>query len=126
MAINVTVKEAEIPEPIPEGVYKAKVKEIGEGSGEFGDYIKFTFEITEGEKKGVTRTAIASKKLSRSTSGKTSKLYDFVKALTKAEPSANETLDIEGLVGKACQIIVKNGKEKDGVIFQNSSTIMPS
>ena len=126
MAINVTVKEAEIPEPIPEGVYKAVVKEIGEGSGEFGDYIKFTFEIKEGERKGVTRTAIASKKLSRSKSGKTSKLYDFVKALTKTEPSANETLDIEGLVGKACQIIVKDGIEKDGVVFQNISTIMPS
>lgn len=126
MAINITVKETEIPEPIPEGIYKAVVKEIGEGSGEFGNYVKFTFEISEGDKKGVTRTAIASKKLSRSSTGKRSKLYDFVKALTKSEPSANETLDIESLVGKPCQIIVKNGREKDGVVFQNISTIMPS
>lgn len=126
MAINVTVKEAEIQEPIPEGIYTSVVKEIGEGSGEYGDYVKFTFEISEGEQKGVTRTAIASKKLSRSKSGKTSKLYDFVKALTKSEPKADETLDIEGLVGKTCQIIVKNGREKDGIVYQNISTIMPS
>lgn len=121
-----TVKETEAPKPIPEGLYKATVINIEEGTGEFGDYLKFTFEIIEGEQKGVARTSVASKKLSRSKSGKTSKLFDYVKALTKSDPKSGEVLDIEGLKGKTCQIFVKNDKEKDGVLYQKIETVMPS
>ena len=32
---------------------------------------------------------------------------------------------IEGLVGKSCQIVVKDGKEKDGVMYQNITTVLP-
>jgi hypothetical protein len=68
---------------------------------------------------------MASKKLSSSKSGKNSKLFDIVKALTKSEPKTGETLDIESLIGKTCQIFVKNGKQKDGVQFQDISAVLP-
>lgn len=124
--INIIVTEAEAQEPIPEGVYKAIVKEIEEGEGEFGEYIKFTFEITDESQKGVTRSSVASKKLSLLKSGKTSKLYEYVKALTKSEPETGEEFDVETLKGLPCQIFVKNGKEKDGILYQNIDAVMPA
>lgn len=125
MAISLTVKETEVQPPIPEGVYKAALIKVEEGSGEYGDYLKFMFEVIEGEQKGVAKSLVASKKLSSSKSGKNSKLFDIVKALTKTEPKAGDTLDIESFVGKSCQIFVKNGKEKDGIIYQDISAVMP-
>jgi hypothetical protein len=125
MAIQIVVKEIEVQPAIPEGVYKAAVIKIDEGTGEYGDYLKFMFEIIDGEHKGVAKTLVASKKLSSSKSGKNSKLLDIVKALTKTEPKAGETLDIESLIGKSCQIVVKDGKEKDGVTYQNINTVLP-
>lgn len=119
------MKETEVSKPIPEGLYKAKVTTIEEGTGGFGDYFKFIFEITEGEQKGVTRSAIASKKLSKSMSGSVSKLFGYFKALTKAEPKSGESVDIDQLIGKECHILVKNGKEKDGVMFQDITEVMP-
>lgn len=118
--------EAEAQEPIPEGVYKAIVKEIEEGEGEFGEYVKFTFEIIDESQKGVIRSSVASKKLSRLKSGKTSKLYEYVKALTKNEPTIGEEFDVEALKGLPCQIFVKNGKEKDGILYQNIDAVMPA
>lgn len=62
MPIKMTVRETEAPKPIPEGIYRATVIDITEGTGEFGDYLKFTFEIIdEGAQKGVARTAVVSK-----------------------------------------------------------------
>lgn len=126
MAITLVVKEAEAPEPIPEGVYKAVLKDIEEGTGEYGDYVKFTFEIIEGDYKGTTRNSVASKKLSKSNSGKTSKLYDYVKALNKKAPTTGEEIDLESLKGKECQIIVQDGEEKDGITYQVIQSVMQS
>lgn len=126
MAITLTVQEAEAPEPIPEGLYQAVLKTVEEGSGEYGDYVKFTFEITEGDQKGKTRNSVASKKLKFNKSGKTSKLYEYVKALTKTAPNIGEKLVLDDLVGNKCQILVKDGKVKDGIQYQVISTVMPS
>jgi len=125
MPIIVKVTEAETQEPIPEGLYKATAISIDEGTGNFGDYLKFRFEIIEGEEKGKTRTLVASKKIKVSQSGKTSKLYNIVKALTKEEPVINDDLDVEKLKGKPCQIIVKNGTTKNGITYQNVTDVMP-
>lgn len=125
MAIIVKVTEAEMQEPIPEGLYKATVISVEEGTGGFGNYLKFRFEIIDGEQKGKSRTLVASKKLKVSQSGKTSKLYNIVKALTKEEPIINANLDIESMKGKPCQIIVKNGATKNGITYQNITDVMP-
>lgn len=124
--IELTVKETEPQVPVPVGLYQAVVKEIVEGTGNYGDYLKVVFEITEGENQGVARTAIASKKLSKSKSGKTSKLYNFVKALTKAEPKTGDVLDIEDLIGKTCQIFIEDGEpSEDGTVFQEVTKVVP-
>ncbi len=128
MAIKVVFKQTEAPAPIPEGVYKAALVEVLEDTGDFGDYLKLTFEITDGEQEGTTRTMIASKKFSKSKgrNAKASKLYDVVKALTKIEPDEGQELDVEDLIGKPCQIFIKDGKEKDGIVFQEISAVMPA
>ena len=126
MAISLVVTETQAPDPIPEGLYKAAVKAVEEGSGEYGDYLKFNFEITEGKQKGVERNLIASKKLSKSTNGKSSKLYGIVKALNKESLEQGAEVIFDDLVGKTCQILVKDGKEVDGVMFQTITEVMPS
>ena len=126
MPITIKVKETDLPKPIPEGLYKAEVKEISEAEGEYGEYLKFVFEITEGKEKGTFRHAIASKKLSRTKSGKTSKLLGYVEALTQTRLQKGEVLDLEQMVGKPCQILVKNDKEMDGVMMQKITEVMPS
>ncbi len=88
--------------------------------------MKFVFEITDEAQKGVTRSSVASKKISRNKSGKVSKLYDYIKALTQEEPSVGESFNVESLIGLPCQIFVKNGKEKDGILYQNIEAVMPS
>jgi len=125
MAIQLTVKQTEIPKPIPEGLYKAYLKEIEEGTGEFGDYLRFSFIVVDGKFKNSLKSAVASKKLSVSKSGKVSKLYGFVKALMGKDIDAGETLDLEKLKGKSCQILVKNDREIDGVMFQKVAEVMP-
>jgi hypothetical protein len=125
MSINLTVSESDAQSLVPEGMFRANLKEIKEGHGEFGDYIQFSFEITEGEQKGKVLNSLASKKLTRSDSGKNSKIFDFVKALTRTEPRAGENLDLEELIGNACQILVRH-KIKDGTTYSQISTVVPS
>lgn len=125
MPIIVKVSEAEIPVPIPEGLYKAAVIAIEENTGNFGDFLKFRFEIIDGEQKGVNRTLVASKKIKVSATGKSSKLYGLVKVLTKQEPDINDEFDVESLKGKTCQILVKDGPTKDGITYQNIVDVMP-
>lgn len=126
MTINsIPVNESDGSKPIPEGLYKAFVKEIKEGTGEFGDYVKIALEITEGEYEGVIKTMIASLKLSKSKNGKNSKLFDVVKAVLKTEPKPGESLDLTELIGKTCHILVVDGKEIDGNKYQNVGKILP-
>jgi hypothetical protein len=124
MAIQVTVKEATVSPAIPEAVYRAALVFVDEGTGQYGEYLKLTFEIVDGEHKGVVKTLVCSKKLTKSKSGKSSKLFDVVKALTKSDPGSGASIDLEDLIGKACQIVIKNGKQIDGVQYQDVSAVL--
>ena len=104
--LTLTVKEAAVPEPIPVGVYPAKLIDVEQGEGEFGEYLKLKFVITGGEKKGVERTTIASLMLVKGK--KTSKLYDIVTALLGKQPETDQTINFKELLDKECQILVKN------------------
>lgn len=123
---NLEVREAEPPKPIPEGLYRAVLKNITEGTGGFGPYFKFEFEITEGEYKGTVRNTVASKKITRSRNGKHSKLYKIIRGMTREEPVAGVTFNIGKLLNAPCQILVKSdGKMVEGVQFQSVTEIMP-
>lgn len=125
MPIMVKVNKSTPQEPIPEGLYSAYVQNISEEDGEFGAYLKFTFVITDGKYRNTQRNSVCSKKISYSEKGKHSKLYLYIKALTGKEPEVGADFDIESLKGKPCQILVKDDKEKDGVMYQRITDIMP-
>lgn len=122
---NIEVKESEAPKPIPEGMYKAFLKNITEGTGNFGPYFRFEFEISEGEYKGTVRNTVASKKITKSSNGKHSKLYKLIKGVTKEEPVKGETFNIAKLLNMTCQILVKNDKLVEGVQYQSVTEILP-
>jgi len=122
---KITVTESENMKPVAEGLYQAAIVEVKEDDGEFGPYVKVTFEIINGDYKGIIKTLVASLKLSKSKSGKNSKLFDLVKAATKKEPDTGEEFDTDELIGKTFQILVKNGKEVEGVLYQDIKEVMP-
>lgn len=125
MPIVLKVNKSTPQEAIPEGVYAAYVKDISEGDGDYGEFLKFTFIIADGKYRDTMRNAVCNKKISFSESGKHSKLYTYIKALTGKAPVVGEDFDIESLKGKSCQIVVKDDKEKDGVMYQKITDVMP-
>lgn len=125
MGIILTAKESEAPEPIDEGLYTASLIKTEESKGNFGEYIKFFFEIIEGKFKGIAKTYLASKKLSFNKSGKNSKLFDLVKTLTGDTVNSGYQLDIDSLLGKTCMILVKTDKTENGTTYQSVREVMP-
>lgn len=125
MPIVIKVNKTTPQEPIPVGLYSAYVKDISEGDGEFGEYLKFSFVITDGKYRDTMRNSVCKKKISYSETGKHSKLFTYIKALTGKAPVVGEDFDIESLKGKSCQILVKDDKEKDGVLYQKITDVMP-
>jgi len=121
--ITLTVQESSIPEPIPVGVYKAKLTEIDKGEGEYGTFLKLKFEITDGDHKGTERSTIA--KITLRKGKKNSKLFDIVTALIGVQPETEQEISFNDLVGKACQILVKN-KPGDTEGWQIISEVMPA
>lgn len=122
---NILVTENEGAKPIPEGLYKACVKEIVENNGQHGVYLRIAFEIIDGTYKGTVKNTLASLKLYKSQDGKNSKLFDLVKAVLKTEPTVGSSLDLMQLIGKPCQILVMNGKITDGIQYQEISKVLP-
>lgn len=126
MLNNIVVTENEGSQPIPETLYKAVVKDIQEGTGQFGIYIRFLFEITEGEYKGTLKSTLTPPTLNKRKEGKNSKLFDIVKAILRNEPAKDSSVDLTQLIGKHCLILVENGKNVDGVQYQNISKVLPA
>lgn len=121
--MTLTVKTTSAPEPIPTGVYQARLSELEKSEGDFGPYLKLTFLITEGKYKDTERTTIASMKLS--TGAKNTKLYDIVTALMGESPETSTEVDLSLLADKPCQILVKDKPgDKDG--WQIISEVMPA
>lgn len=120
------VTEHEAPEPIPVGMYPAKLASWEEKTdGAHGPYIRLEFEITEGEYAKTKRSLIASSKLSKGkTVETTSKLFKTITGLLGREPQPNEKVSLTDLVGTECQILVEDGTgdKKD---WQDISKVMP-
>lgn len=121
------VKEAEIPEPIPVGFYPAKLASWEEKEGgEFGDYVRLEFEIVDGEYSGITRSLIASSKLTKGkTQETTSKLFRAITGLLGREPKADEEISLDALVEAECQILVEDRSgDKEG--WQDITKVLPA
>lgn len=121
------VKEAEVPEPIPVGMYAAKFERWEEKTdGNFGAYVLLEFGITEGNYKDTKRTLIASSKVTKGkTQETTSKLYHAVTGLLGREPNPDEEVKLDQLVGKDCMILVENrAGDKEG--WQDITRVLPA
>ncbi|OGK46206.1 hypothetical protein A3B46_03300 [Candidatus Roizmanbacteria bacterium RIFCSPLOWO2_01_FULL_39_19] len=121
---EIEVKEAQAPDPIPEGLYKAVIENITAGDGNFGAYYKITFLITEGDFKDTKRNLVASKKITKSANGKNSKLFNIIRTLEKKEPAPGEKYNVGRLLSKPCQILVKNDKVINEVQYQVVAEVM--
>jgi hypothetical protein len=121
--LTLTVKEARTPEPIPVGVYPARLAAVEEGQNGYGSFLKLTFAITAGEYRDVERSTIAKVNLIRGT--KNSKLYNIIAALLGREPPVDQNIHLNDLVGAACQILIKN-KPGSAEGWQIIAEVMPA
>lgn len=128
MSLKLKVKEAEAPEPIPVGVYQAKLTGIEkEEEGLYGDYVRLKFEVIEGDHKGVERNQICSFKLTHGKNrGTNSKLFNTLTGLLGKEPERGMEIELESLVGIECQIFVEDKEEKDGIVWQTITKVLPA
>lgn len=126
MARKLTVKKSESIKPIPGDVYPAKLVRIDDGEGGFGEYYKFVFEISEESAyQGEQRTLLASRKLSRSPKGG-SKLLNILEVLAGNKLELDEEVDVDDYVDKKCRILVEEPKERDGMVIQNVTQVLPT
>lgn len=121
-----TVKETEVPEPIPVGMYNAKLKSWEqEDGGQYGPYVRLIFEITDGEHAGTERNLIASAKVSKGKTKKTtSKLFRTITGISGSDPKPEETVSLDDLVDKECQILVED-RPDDEEGWQDITKVMP-
>jgi len=126
LARKLQVKKSEGIKPIPgEDVYPAKLVIIEDGEGSFGEYLKLIFEITEDSTyAGEQRTILASKKLSRSAKG-ASKLLNILEAVGGKKLRLDQEVDVDSFIGKRCRILVAEATEREGIIIQNVSKVLP-
>lgn len=123
MPIKLKVKKPAEIKPIASDIYQATLKAIAEDSGDYGDYVRLDFEISDGVNKGEIRSIIASKKLTRGPKG-SSKLLQIIEALTGKEYPYEDEADLESLIGLGGRIFVDPPVTKDGMVYQRVSKVM--
>ena len=111
--------EQTIYEVVPAGVYAAKVKEVTEHEGEWGDYLKLVFELRDSEHEGTCVTGIASAKFSPR-----SKLYKWARALFGMTIPRTHVLDTAELIGKQCQLVLSVIEDNDGAEFNKIDNVV--
>jgi hypothetical protein len=110
-------------EPIEPGNYLAKIIQIEDVSGQFGDQHRFTFELAPDEE-GESRTLLGwcSAKFSSK-----SKLGEWVRAIlfNNGEIPTGFKLDTDKLIGKSVRLLVSADEDKDGTITNKIAQIFP-
>lgn len=124
MPIIRRVEVSEGIDPIPADIYQAVLADINEGIGQYGNYLRLGFEITNGVYKGTKRSLLTSDRLRRTPNGK-SKLLKILETLEGGEIEDFLDLNIEGFLGKRCRIILQEPTIKDGITYQNISEVIP-
>jgi hypothetical protein len=120
MPIRVKAQDKPEYEPMEEGEYKARVREITEDlESEYGPQARFEFEIIEDEDyAGSTIRAWASLKEDDAgdyTFWPGTKLWDWVVALRGGDQNAaGDIQTLDDLVDSECRIVVKTKLKKDG------------
>lgn len=104
-----TIKQTAGAAQIPTGEYTAKFVAFVEEEGQFGPQLKATIQISEGELKGETMTAWASKTFSPK-----SKLYSWAQAVFGKDIPANYDLDTDHLLNRPFTAVIVVKPAKDG------------
>jgi hypothetical protein len=112
MGITVTRTVYEV---LPEDIYMAEVLDIEEVEGDYGDQLKFTFDLVELDDR--QQLGWCSKKLSPK-----SKLWAWTRALLGSEPDGD--LDCDRLINRKCRLSL-SVETKDGVEYNRIKDILP-
>jgi hypothetical protein len=111
--------EQTVYETVPPGRYNAKLVEVTEDQGNWGLFVKLTFELEDPQYDGVNVTGAASAKFSSR-----SKLYKWCRALFGRQIPKTYTLDTADLVGRRCELGLEI-VEDDGTEFNRIESIYP-
>jgi hypothetical protein len=116
---NAMEYELRVFETVPAGLYPATVNEIAEEEGNWGRYLKLTFELDT----GATVTGCCSAKFSTR-----SKFYRWVKALLfDGHPAPKGyRLNADRLVGRSCSVQVGLERDKDGENYNVVEAVYPN
>ena len=124
MAILLKPKLKEQPiDLVPDGSYKAELTKINQFKNAYGDRLGFEFTLQD--------KAVAGLKVMRSTSTQLSasgKLADVLRGILGRELTATELskgIDVDGLVGMECGVLVLQAKAKNGITYSNVERIFP-
>ena len=112
--------EQTVYEVVPPGRYIARLAEASGEEGQWGPFVKLTFELDEPDYEGVNVTACASAKFSSR-----SKLYRWAKALFGKPIPKSYALDTADLVGRRCELGLEV-VEEDGTEFNRVESIYPA
>lgn len=125
MAILLKPKHKEQPiDLVPDGSYKAELTKINQFKNAYGDRLGFEFTLQD--------KAVAGLKVMRSTSTQLSasgKLADVLRGILGRELTAAELskgIDVDGLVGMVCGVLVLQAKAKNGITYSNVERIFPA
>ena len=94
---------------IEPGVYDARISDLKQESGPFGEYLRFNFTISKGHIKGWKFYGIV-----KPSSLKQSKFYRWIINTIRKEP--DETFSIQDMIGKKCSVSL-NIKIKDNKTY---------
>lgn len=123
MKLKVTENQGETI--IPADIYEAKIKSYAIVNGNYGECVRFDFEVSEGTYKGVTKNLLAALKVSRSSKGE-SKLLHLAEVVTGRSLGINDEIDFDELVEKPCRIVLVEPVTKDGMQYQKVDKVLPS
>ena len=102
-------------EVLPQDIYMAEVLDIEECEGDYGDQLKFTFDLLDLDDR--QQFGWTSKKLSPK-----SKLWAWTRALLGSEPEGD--LDCDRLINRKCRLSL-SVETKDGVEYNRIKDILP-
>lgn len=118
MSIVVKAKgqESQEPELVEDGLYPAKLTDIKQFENAYGPRLGFEFTLGgNGEGKTVMRSTTPNLT-------EKSKLADLIRGLTDTELGPTDMFggfDLETLIGKDCQVLVRQSRSKNGKTYSN-------
>lgn len=116
--MKMTYTEANF-EVVEAGVYPGKLKEISEGSGEYGDFLRFEWTLLDDDG-AATETTISG--LCNPLLNSRSKLGAWAQAHLGEELRVGQELDLDELIDKKVMLTVSVEPRKDGQGDRNKVT----